>query len=105
MTDISNYINEKLKLDKDIKVDNSVKYPSNKEEWIDFIDSYFKEWWDSDQPKSYQTNKVRSEKYYKEEYDYIIKKINTGDFNEYSHLPVKFLRYMNDKYNVKFHLS
>ena len=102
MKTLDNYIIEKLKLDKDTKVSKDAVMPTNKEEYIELIDTYFKEWWDDDSPKSLTS------KNYKDSYDYIIQKINSKDFSPYTfhteYLPYKFVKYMNSKYNIGWDL-
>ncbi len=104
MKQIVNYISEKLHLNKDTKITDEVSIPSNKEEFKDMINKYFREWWDSDSP-----NSIKNEKNYKETYDYIMK--STEDKNFYidwafnNVLPLKFIKYMNSKYNLGYELK
>lgn len=107
MKTINSYLTEKLRINKNTEV--NVNVPETREEFIDFINKYFKEWWDSDSPISIKT----SFKNYKNTYDYIMSYLtNEKKFNEKgvpgifaSVLPLKFVKYMNTKYNLEYKLK
>lgn len=107
MKHINSYIIEKLIINKDSKEDKKVNIPLTKEEFIDFINKYFEEWYFSDpkMPKTLERNK----KYFEDIYNYIIKYTKDKYFSVSQAfnnvLPVKFIKYMNDKYDLNYKLK
>lgn len=103
MKNLDIYITEKLIIDKNVDK-NAVYKPTNKQQYKELIDKYFKEWWDSE-----PTQSAKSEKYYNDSYNYIMKKIDSQDFSIHTfhqtYLPFKFVRYMNKKYNLGWHID
>lgn len=103
MKNLDIYITEKLIIDKNVDK-NAVYKPTNKQQYKELIDKYFKEWWDSE-----PTQSAKSEKYYNDSYNYIMKKIDSQDFSVHTfhqtYLPFKFVRYMNKKYNLGWHID
>lgn len=104
MKTLDTYIIEKLKIDTDTTISDDAVMPTNKEEFIEFINTYFKEWWYQTTPSS-----IKTDKNFKSSYDYIIKYANDKMFTvdaAFIHaLPVKFIEWMNDNYNLGYDLK
>ena len=104
MKTLDSYIIEKLKIDKDTTISDDAVMPTNKEEFIEFINTYFKKWWYQTTPSS-----IKTDKNFKSSYDYIIKYANDKMFTvdaAFIHaLPVKFIEWMNANYNLGYELK
>ena len=100
MKKINEYIIEKLKINKEIKTGKFVKQPTNKEEFLNMIEKYYREWYEWEHNNDYHTKgKPINEKNYKESYDNIMECIkNIGWTGAEATLPIKFFTYMHDKH-------
>ena len=103
MIKLNEYIIEKLKINKNV---NKAEIPNNKEEFIDFINTYYEEWYFSD---PYLKDDERGRKYFNQAKQDLIDYTNDKYFSvpqAFTHkLPYKFIRYMNQNYNLGYKLN
>lgn len=103
MIKLNEYIIEKLKINKEV---NKAEIPNNKEEFIDFINTYYEEWYFSD---PYQKDDETARKYFNQAKQDLIDYTNDKYFSvpqAFTHkLPYKFIRYMNQNYNLGYKLN
>ena len=103
MIALNSYIIEKLKINKDV---HKVEIPNNKEEFIDFINTYYEEWYFSE---PLQKDNERSRKFFNENKQYLIDYTNDKYFSIeqafQTKLPYQFIKYMNQKYNLGYKLN
>ena len=103
MLNLTTYIIEKLKIDKEV---HKAEIPNNKEEFIDFINTYYEEWYFSD---PHQEDNERSRKFFNQGKQNLIDYTNDKHFSipqafQYK-LPYYFIKYMNQKYNLGYKLN
>jgi len=107
MHNISNYIIEKLKLNKDIKPeknylkisdDKAMKIVSNvcnsDDDLAKLLDKYFEDWFFSSD--SIDKNSSKYQKYYTDEYDHIIKVLQQMGYTHtlITACPIQFIKYV-----------
>lgn len=108
MKKLSNYIFEKLKINKDSEITKKVEIPKSKEEFKEFIDTYFREWYEYDN-KVLNHGKPINEKFYKATLDVILNYIDQPGFDIKvafeQKCPFKFIYWMNEHYKLNYKFS
>ena len=103
MIKLNEYIIEKLKINKEV---NKAEIPNNKKEFIDFINTYYEEWYFSD---PYQKDDEKARKYFNQAKHDLIDYTNDKYFSipqAFEHkLPYSFIKYMNKNYNLGYKLN
>lgn len=103
MITLNSYITEKLKINKEV---HKAEIPNNKEEFIDFINTYYEEWYFSD-PR--QKDNERARKFFNQGKQELIDYTNDKYFSVpqafQTKLPYLFIKYMNKKYNLGYKLN
>ena len=104
MKNLVNYITEKLHISKNIKPTKVVDDPHTKEDYLNLIKNYYREWYEYDWNSDYHTKgKPFNEKVFKDNYDYLIKYADDPYFSvaqaSQTVLPIRFIEYMKEKYD------
>ena len=102
MKRIDTYLTEKLHLRKDSTLTTKVKAPKTREEYVEFVKEYFREWSEWEHEHNYHTKGTPfNEKNFKKSYDDMISYAKDPYFYPPNIWPIKFMEYMLDKYDCR----